>query len=137
MTNGNKTKNLKKLSTHWYLCLSCLHVTSSHLIVFVCSSARRESPFILLSYFLSTSLTPSDSLPLILSSSWGLTIFEFITILVAVLLTSAAKFYSSPPPCFLSSPSTPSSQVFEDFIIYLFINSFFFTFNDFFPLCRV
>lgn len=73
------------------------------------------------------------SVSLILSASRGLTIFKFITIRVAVLLTSAAKIYPPPPPCRLSSPARVSSQVFEGLIIYLSLYFFiFFTFNDFF-----
>lgn len=91
--------------------------------------------------FVSLNLTHSHwfYLFLILLSSRGLTIFKFIAILVAVLLTSAAKMYPPPPHCFLSSPSPLSSEVFEVLIlyfIYLFIHVLFlfvfFTFNDFF-----
>lgn len=98
---------------------------------------------------LSLSLTPPSaslssslalSVALILSSSRGLAIFKFITILVAVLLTSAAKNVSSPllllvllpAPFHLPLLSLLRCLRFKLFI-YLFIYSFFFfTFNDFF-----
>lgn len=99
------------------LFLSCLHLTSPPLFVYAQISHSS------LPLWFSLSGSGSFGHP-----HGSPAIFKSTAILVAVLLTSSAKFF---PPSLRRSLSSLSSQVFELLIIYLSIYSIF-TFNDFF-----